>query len=144
MRNVGLLALRVAVGVVFVYHGWGKLAAIDQTAGFFASQGFPLAVFFAWLVGLVEFLGGLAVLFGFYLRAAAKSLAVVMLVALLVVHTRAAWGMAELPLVLFGACLALLETGGGDWMVSTKDCACKLCGGANACECGKGGSCGCK
>jgi len=139
MRNVGLLALRLAVGIIFISHGWGKLADIGTTTSMFENFGFPAAAFFAWLVGLVEFVGGLAVFFGFFVRAAAKLLAIVMLTALLFVHTKMPFSAAELPLALLGANLALFGLGGGDWVISKKDCTCKMCGGNDGC----GGACAC-
>ena len=154
-RDVGLLALRVAVGLIFIAHGWGKLQGIEATSGYFMQWGFPAPVFFAWLVGLVEFVGGLAVLFGVYIRAAAKMLAITMIVALLAVHARfTGWMQAELPFALLGSTLALLTLGGGNWVVTKKDCACKMClpteaegcadaGGPSGACCGSG-ACGCK
>lgn len=138
LRNWGILALRIAVGLVFAYHGWLKLGDITGTTAFFGSQGIPLASFFAWVVGLVELIGGLAVLLGVFTKAAAKLLAINMLVALLVVHTRMPWVAAELPLVLLASCLVLLGCGGGKWKLLNKDCTCKMCGGG---ESGEGQTC---
>lgn len=144
LRNWGLLALRVAVGLVFAYHGWLKLGDIAGTAAFFGSQSIPAASFFAYLVGLVELVGGLAVLLGIFTKAAAKLLAINMIVALLIVHTRMPWATAELPLVLLGGCLVLLGCGGGKWILLNKDCTCKLCGGGSSGSCGSCGSSPCK
>lgn len=145
MRNGGLLLLRITVGIVFLYHGWMKLSGIDATTAFFASQSIPLAGFFAYVVGLVEFLGGLAVLLGFFTRVAAKLLMIDMIVALLAVHTHMPWQSAELPLVLLGASAGLLGCGGGGWKIWNKDCSCKMCSPKDSEDgegCGCGRSCG--
>lgn len=126
-RDTGLLLLRLAVGIVFVYHGWGKLQGIDGVATFFGSLGIPAAALMAWVVALVEFFGGLAVLTGIYCRVGAKLLAVVMLVALLTAHAGGPWSAAELPLVLLGATLALAMGGAGSFVVMKKDCECNGC-----------------
>ncbi|HLD81699.1 MAG TPA: DoxX family protein, partial [Patescibacteria group bacterium] len=66
MKDYALLALRIAVGVIFIYQGWLKLNNIEFVTTMFDEVGIPLAGFFAYLVAIVEFLGGIAVLVGFY------------------------------------------------------------------------------
>lgn len=126
-RDMGLLLLRVTVGVVFVYHGWAKLNGIEGTGQFFNSLGIPLSGLMAWVVALVEFLGGLSLIFGIYSRVAAKLLFVDMLVALLLAHVGGPWLKAELPLVLLGATAAIAMGGAGSWVVMKKDCECSGC-----------------
>jgi len=128
MKNLGLFLLRVAVGAVFIYHGWLKLSDIALTTTFFDSVGIPIPVFFAWLVGLVEFVGGIALVLGVWVHTFALLLAVNMLVALLVVHLGAPWSAAELPVVLFGAMVALMGVGAGDWRLVKKECVCQMRG----------------
>ncbi len=122
MRNWGLLFLRIAIAVVFIAHGWAKLQGIEQTVGFFDKSGIPLAGFFAWVVALVEFLGGIAVLLGVYTRLVAKLLIVTMIVALLTVHMGTPWKGAELPIVLLGGSCALLALGAGKWRLMKQEC----------------------
>lgn len=114
MKKWGLFLLRLSVGLVFVYHGWGKLSNMDATIGFFTSLSFPGAAFLAYLVALIEFLGGIAVILGVWVRLASKLLAIIMLVALLTVHIKGSFAMAELPIVLFGATIAISMLGGGN------------------------------
>lgn len=151
-KNCGLLALRIAVGAIFIYNGYAKLTHVDLISGAFASWGYPYPVFFTYLVGLIEFFGGLAVLLGIYTRIAAKFLAFDMLMALLTVHWRLGQSFQEweLPLALLGASLALVGLGAGHWRVMQNDCC--GCGGQgcgcgpqmpDACSSGGSGSCGC-
>ncbi len=63
-----------------------SLTAIAGTAGFFASKGLPLPTVTAVIVGLVELLGGLAVLVGFQTRYAAVLLGLFTIGAALVGH----------------------------------------------------------
>lgn len=61
------LPLRLAVGILFVVHGYPKLIApggLKGTIGWLKSQGVPGAVVIAPLVALLEFLGGLALIVG--------------------------------------------------------------------------------
>jgi len=117
-----LIFLRLGVGFVFLMHGVGKLfaigpfaAGISGTAGFFANVGIPGAVFFAWVVSLVETVGGLAILLGWFTRLSALLLSIDMVAAILVVHIPNGFYKTggELPLLLLLAALTLLFAGAG-------------------------------
>ena len=81
---------------------------------------FPLPVFFAWLVALTEFFGGIFVLLGLLTRWAALGLSVVMLVAIFTVHLNNGFFNpmgVEFPLSLLGGTLALFLGGAGNLSV---------------------------
>src|SRR3989338_975175 len=88
------LILRVVVGIVFFAHGGQKLlgwfggSGIDGTAGFLQQIGFAGAGFFAWVLALVEFFGGIALILGAFTSVVAVLLAINMLVAILAVHLK--------------------------------------------------------
>jgi len=84
--GVALAVLRVILGAIFVYHGFGKLTGIEQTAGFFGAVGIPAAGLAAWTVALLEFFGGLALVMGTLARPAAALLVPVMIGAIVTVH----------------------------------------------------------
>lgn len=65
-QGVGLLVARVALGVIFVMSGIGKLAGWSGTVAYAGSKGVP-ELLLAGAVGL-ELLGGLAVLAGWKTR----------------------------------------------------------------------------
>jgi len=81
-----VLAGRVLLSILFITAGYGKLTAIGGTAGWFASIGLPMPTITTVVVGLVELLGGLAILLGFKTRIAAIVLAVFTLAATAVAH----------------------------------------------------------
>lgn len=119
-----VLFVRLAVGVVLLVHGLGKLFAIGPTAvgiagfsGMLLGLGVPAAVFFAWVVALVETVGGLFILVGFWTRLSALLIAVDMLVAALLVHIPNGFSLAnggyEFVLVLFLASVSLVFSGAG-------------------------------
>ena len=85
--SAAVLAGRVLLSVLFIAAGFSKLTAISGTAQWFGSMGLPAPTVVAVLVGLLEFFGGLAVLVGFYSRAAAIALAVFTIAASLLAHT---------------------------------------------------------
>jgi putative oxidoreductase len=85
--SAGVLLGRVLLSIIFILAGYAKLTAISGTAGWFASLGLPLPTVTTVIVGLVEVLGGIAVLVGFQTRIAAT---------LLGLFTLAATGAAHL------------------------------------------------
>ena len=85
-RNVGLLAMRLGLGLSFVCHGYPKLAGgaplWQKLGGAMGALGIH-AVPGVWglAAALAEFGGGVLLLLGFYFRVAALLLTVIMLVA---------------------------------------------------------------
>lgn len=118
LQACGITVLRVVVGTVFLAHGWQKLFGIGfhGVAGFFGGEGIPLPFVSAVIVTLVEFLGGIALIFGLLTRVAAALNGFDMVVAILVVHLRNGFmkpGGYEHPLTLLAACIALVMMGPG-------------------------------
>lgn len=121
--DVALLILRIAVGVIFILHGYGKLFGNDpgMTAftGMVAHMGFPVPSLFAYAAAFAEFFGGIAVLLGIYTDVAAILIAIVMLVALVGVK-KFSLPMADPDLALFAITLALYLMGPGKYTVVKK------------------------
>jgi len=127
VSDVGLLILRVAMGIIFLVHGWPKLnpnSPMKGTAGFagFLKQmGVPLPGFFAWVVALLETVGAVLLVLGLGTRILGVLFAINMLVAIFVAKRRVmkvgfmaqqATGW-EFDLALLAGALALLFTGAG-------------------------------
>ncbi len=110
-----LLALRVAVGAVFIMHG-GRTIFIKGPSWFAAtyleSTGVPYPLILAVIVPLVELAGGISLTIGFYPRVAALFLAGEMATAFFLVHMNKGFfleeGGFEFAMVLFAACLVFL------------------------------------
>src|SRR5690348_3629212 len=83
-RPLGITLLRLAVGVVFLYHGLVKLSDLAQWQQNFAHMGFPAHT--AFFIGPLETIGGGLLILGLFSRVVGLILAGEMLTALVRVH----------------------------------------------------------
>jgi len=116
LKPLGLLLLRFALGVIFIFHGYPKLfSSTQQMMGFFTHVGLP--AYFVFVAGVFEFFGGILLIIGLFTRLAALLLAAEMLVALWKVHGLfthpAAVDNYQFPLSLCAAAFALATVGAG-------------------------------
>lgn len=135
------LPLRILLGIGFMVHGAPKLFSGAGHAGFMGMLqqiGIPLPGLMAWVVGLVEFFGGIALVIGLFTAEAAVLLAIEMLVAMFKVHLAAGFsfinvtgttpegapqfGMpgAEVNLLYLAALVALFIGGAGPLSVDER------------------------
>lgn len=119
-HDLAILLLRIGVGVIFIVAGWSKLTGIEGVQGFFESSGIPLPGIMAWVVAIVEFVGGLMVLTGTYIRVPAVLLACVMIGALLFVKLDSGFGAMRLEIMLLLTSLALFVFNSGKYSVDNK------------------------
>ncbi len=120
-----LLLLRLGLGIVFVMHGWQKLAVYghDGVTAMLTGLGFPFPSFNAALITAAELGGGLAMLAGLATRAAGLVLAFSMTVAIATVHLSQGFFAPtgfEYPLTLLVVSLALTMTGAGAYSVDAR------------------------
>ena len=109
---LALLALRLAIGAIFLYHCRSK----------FSQKGFML------FIGYAEFAGGLAMILGFLTQLTGLGLGIIMIGAIwkkinewhvpFSAMDKMGW---EFDLMILAGCIALMLMGGGpmsiDWMV---------------------------
>ena len=81
LQALMLLAVRLYWGFQFAQTGWGKLHNLARITGFFASLNIPFPGFNAPLVSMLEFVGGILLMFGLFSRPIAFLLACNMFVA---------------------------------------------------------------
>jgi len=118
----GLLVMRVALGVVFIMHGWQKLTVFGfaGVSGFMATLGIPFPTVSGVVVTLVELGGGLALLTGAFTRTAAFLITGNMAVAILTAHLAQGFFLPagyEYALTLMLAGGAVLMTGAGKYSI---------------------------
>jgi putative oxidoreductase len=127
--DVGLLILRVVVGLLMVGHGTQKLFGwfgghgLEGAGGFFESLGYRPGKRHATLAGLTEAGAGALLVLGFLTPLACAALVGVMVNVILSAHAgKGLWnsnGGMEFPLVLLTSAAALAFTGAGDFSLDS-------------------------
>lgn len=114
--NYAPLPLRIIAGIGFMMHGLPKLLDIPGTQNSFTNMGLPPEL--AIIIGLLEFIGGLAILLGILTRIAAGLLAIDMIGAILLVKLSKGFiGGYELDLLYLAIMISLMITGPGSFSI---------------------------
>lgn len=119
--DLGLLLIRVALAVVLIAHGWQKLQNMSGTTGFFGFLGLPPEL--AYVVMIIELVGGFLILLGLFTKEAALAFAAVMVGAIITVKgSNGLMGSEgksgyELELMLLLISLAMSAIGPGRYTV---------------------------
>jgi len=93
-EDVGILIARILMPILFISAGWGKISGYAGTQQYMEAMGVP--GFMLPLVILLEFGGGLAILFGFLTRTTAIITAVFTLLTAFLFHSNFAEGVNSL------------------------------------------------
>ena len=116
---LGLTALRLAVGTIFIKHGAQKLFVFGfaGVTGAFTHMGVPLPGVIGPFIALLEFFGGIALVLGFLTRLIALGFVCDMAGAILLVLLPKGFSGFEFEFLLLGSSLALALTGAGRFSV---------------------------
>ncbi len=69
--NIGLLILRIGIGIAFILHGYPKLmGGAENLAINLTKHGIPGGVISAYLAAIAEVFGGIAIVLGLFTRPA--------------------------------------------------------------------------
>lgn len=125
MINIGLLFIRLVVGVLFFGHGAQKLFGwfggygIKGTGGWFESIGMKPGATVALLAGLAEFIGGILFALGLLTPFAGIMIAGTMVIAIVKVHgPNGLWATQngyEYNLTLLVVAIGIALTGAGNY-----------------------------
>lgn len=129
IKPIGYPFIRFFFGLVLIPHGMQKLfsvwgGSIEGTAGFISKLGYEPAVPLAYLVGGVEFFGGILIAIGLFTRVAAAALAVELVLIMFIVkmpHGFFAYkGGYEYEMLLALLAIGFFCAGGGNMSVDRK------------------------
>jgi len=129
MVDIGLLVLRVVLGIIFIGHGSQKLfglfggAELNGTIKWIGSMGLRPAWFWGLVASLSEFGGGVLLLLGLLSPLGSLGIIAAMLVAIIQVHwSKGFWntkGGIEFPLTNIAGALTLAFTGPGKYSLDS-------------------------
>jgi putative oxidoreductase len=109
-----LLLLRAILAAAMIYYGWPKISKLNSNAKDFELMGFAPGIFWGTLIAAVEFLGGIAVLIGFYAELAAAMFGFQMMVGTFwKLKLKKSFTDYSYDLQLFALCLVLMSMGAG-------------------------------
>lgn len=123
----GLLALRIAVGVVFIVHGWPKITgARGMAAAMGGGEARPVMVGVFTIQGIVEAVGGVLLILGVLTQVVALAFAIIMIGAIVLKITQWKTGFMsqqttgwEFDLVLLAANVLLFLSGPGELAIQS-------------------------
>lgn len=85
LRNIGVLILRIGLGIMFILHGYPKMfggpeiwAEIGTSMQYIGINFAPM--FFGFMIGIAEFFGGIFLILGLFFKPSVIFLFIVMLV----------------------------------------------------------------
>ena len=124
--NLGLLILRIAVGVLMLLHGIAKIGHTSFIAGMLTEKGLPS--FLSYGVYITEIVAPILIIIGFRTRLSAAVYVLGALFALFLVHSaqlfllnqNGGWELELLGLYIAGG-LTLFFTGGGKIALSSRN-----------------------
>ncbi len=112
--------IRVALGLILIPHGYGKLFGTDavHAANNFVKFGWAHPLAWAYFIGALEFFGGILLALGLFTRAVALALTIEMaVICFAVLWPNWSWGHRGMEYALFMGvvALAIFFRGGGAW-----------------------------
>jgi len=130
LQNLGLLILRIPLGVIFLAHGLQKLAGvfggagIEGTTRMMQGLGFAPPEVWAWILASGETIGGFFLILGILPRLSSTVISVIIVVAIGKVHAAKGFFMSqggyEYQMMLLGAALSIILTGSGKYSLLDK------------------------
>ncbi|MCL4391786.1 DoxX family protein [Patescibacteria group bacterium] len=110
----GILFLRVVLGLIFIRHGLPKMKDLKATGESFASMGFKPGRLWGTLVAILEVIGGLALIAGFFTQIVAALFVIEFIVIIAAVKRKSGFvGGYEFDLLILASAVLLVFLSGG-------------------------------
>lgn len=118
-EDIGILVARILMPILFIVAGWGKITGYAGTQQYMEAMGVPGAILP--LIILLEFGGGIAIVFGLLTRTTAIITAIFSVLTALMFHSNFAEGVNSLMfmknLTIAGGYLLLFLMGPGRFSI---------------------------
>lgn len=105
---------RIILGLIMIIHGWPKIKNIKGTAEWMSTNGFKPGMFWSIIVSLLEFVGGIFLIFGFLTQYISLLLLIqffTIIIWKIIKHQN--FSVFEIDLLILAISLILLLNGGG-------------------------------
>src|ERR1700704_1619417 len=113
-----LLLARVILATVMIHYGWPKVRDLKSNGNDFVNMGFKPGMLWGTLIALVELLGGVATLLGFYAELAAALFAFQMMVGTFwKLKIKKPFSDYSYDIQLFVMCLVIMAQGSGAYAI---------------------------
>ena len=117
VRSFGSLIGRILLILIFLNSGIGKIGNFEGTAQYMAKFGMPYTSFFLFGAIVLELLGSVTIMLGYFTRFGALLLIIFLIPTTLIFHTNFVDSMQKIHFMknvnMLGGCLILLSAGGG-------------------------------
>ena len=120
IKSLGLLILRLAVGIMLIHHGYEKLENIENFADAFVRPlHLPFPIFFSYIAAFSEIVGSWMIIFG--LGTLLGALAILGTMSFAIYHAVMTGGfniyLLELLVLYWGGAACVLLTGAGNFSI---------------------------
>ena len=120
--SLGLLLIRVAVGAVFLAHGWMKIGNVGMVTGMLTHMGVVAPTFFGPFISWLEVIGGLMLIFGILTRVAGVALGIEMVFAVFLTGIGSGFGPHEMEILLMAGSFGIALMGSGRYALYKMEC----------------------
>ena len=125
--SLGLLLIRLAIGLVFFMHGWTKIHNVTMVTGMMVHLGVVAPTFFGAFISWFEVVGAVALILGVLTRVFAVALGIEMLCAIFLTGIGSGYQSHEFEIVLMLVSFGIALAGSGRYSVYRMEC--RKCGG---------------
>lgn len=148
-KHWGLLVIRIALAIIFIYGGLIKMQDMQATIGVLDTIG--LSAFWAYAVSIIGIVGGISMLLGLLTGISGVALATIMLFAIILLKSKmGGFSTYQGDFMIMMSALGIAMAGPGKWALARNckcdaasgQCGCIGCKGAcDECDTCKGGIC---
>ena len=117
--NETLFLIRAILGVILIYHGLPKIKNLKANAEKFSAMGWKPGIVWGTIAAVIEFFGGIAIIFGIYTGIVATFIAIEMIITTIwnLRHKEKTLKDYSIDLALLAIALIILTFGQGSYTI---------------------------